>query len=51
LEVQASLEALPGVDLTQIAGIASLTAFKVLSEMGRDMTRWPPSTPGASWLG
>jgi hypothetical protein len=40
-----------GVDLPQIEGIESLTALKVLSEMGLDMTRWPTSKPCAAWLG
>jgi hypothetical protein len=35
-EVQASLEAMTGVDLTQIDGIDSLTALKVISEIGLD---------------
>jgi len=50
-EVQAYLEAMTGVDLTQIDGIESLTALKVMSEMGLDMTRWPTSKHCASWLG
>ena len=50
-EVQASLEAMTGVDLTQIDGIDSLTALKVLSEIGLDMTRWPTSKHCAAWLG
>jgi transposase len=49
-EVQAYLEAMTGVDLTQIDGIESLTALKVLSEIGLDMTRWPTSKHFASWL-
>jgi transposase len=50
-EVQAYLEAMTGVDLTQIDGIDSLTALKVLSEIGLDMTRWPTSKHFAAWLG
>jgi len=50
-EVHAYLEAMTGVDLTQINGIDSLTALKVLSEIGLDMTRWPTSKHFASWLG
>jgi transposase len=50
-EVQAYLEAMTGVDLTQIDGIDSLTALKVLSEIGLDMTRWPTSKHCAAWLG
>ena len=37
--------------LTQIDGSDSLTALKVISEMGLDMTRWPTSKHCASWLG
>jgi transposase len=40
-----------GVDLTQIDGIDSLTALKVMSEIGLDMTRWPTSKHCAAWLG
>ena len=40
-----------GVDLPQIDGIESLTALKVLSEIGLDRTRWPTSKHFASWLG
>jgi transposase len=50
-EVQAYLEAMTGVDLTQIDGIESLTALKVISEIGLDMTRWPTSKHFAAWLG
>jgi transposase len=48
---QTSLKTMTGVDLTQIDGIDSLTALKVISEIGLDMTRWPTSTHVASWLG
>ena len=40
-----------GVDLTQIDGIDELTALKVISEIGLDMTRWPTGKHFASWLG
>jgi transposase len=50
-DVQAYLDAMTGVDLTQIDGIDSLTALKVLSEIGLDMTCWPTSKHFASWLG
>jgi len=50
-EVQAYLTAMTGVDLTQIDGIDSLTALKVISEIGLDMTCWPTSKHFASWLG
>jgi len=50
-DVQAYLDAMTGVDLTQIDGIDSLTALKVISEIGLDMTRWPTSKHFAAWLG
>src|SRR5499433_2328770 len=50
-EVQTYLKAMTGVDLTQIDGIDSLTALKVISEIGLDMTRWPTSKHFAAWLG
>ena len=49
--MQAYLNAMTGVDLTQIDGIDSLTALKVISEIGLDMTRWPTSKHCAAWLG
>jgi transposase len=49
-DVQTSLKAMTGVELTQIEGIDSLTALKVLSEIGLDMTRWPTSKHFAAWL-
>jgi transposase len=50
-DVQTYLNTMTGVDLTQIDGIDSLTALKVISEIGLDMTRWPTSKHFASWLG
>jgi len=45
------LEAMTGVDLTQIDGIDEGTALKVISEIGLDLTRWPTGKHFASWLG
>jgi len=39
-----------GIDVTQIDGIASLTALKLISEIGTDMTRWPTEKHFTSWL-
>ena len=50
-EVQTSRKTMTGVALTQSDGIDSLTALKVISEIGLAMTRWPPSKHCASWLG
>jgi hypothetical protein len=39
-----------GIDLTQIDGITSYTALKLLSEIGTDMGRWPSEKHFTSWL-
>lgn len=39
-----------GVDLTQIDGITSYTALKLLSEIDTDMGRWPSEKHFTSWL-
>ena len=39
-----------GVDLTAIHGIAANTALKIVSEIGRDMSRWPSVKQFCSWL-
>jgi len=50
-DVHTYLDVMTGVDLTQMDGIDALTALKVISEIGLDMTRWPTGTHCASWLG
>ena len=40
-----------GVDLTRIPGISEVTALKVISEIGTDMSRWKSAKHFASWLG
>ncbi len=40
-----------GVDLTRIDGIDVTTAFKVLSEIGADMSKFKSAKHFASWLG
>jgi transposase len=40
-----------GVDLTNIDGIDSTTALKIISETGVDMDRWKSEKHFASWLG
>src|SRR2546426_5479786 len=50
-DVHTYLDAMTGVDLTQMEGIDALTALKVISEIGLDMTRWPTGQHFASWLG
>jgi transposase len=39
-----------GIDLTQIDGLASHTALKLVAEIGTDMTRWPTADHFTSWL-
>lgn len=40
-----------GVDLTKVDGLDSLTALKIISEIGLDMNRWPTVKHFASWMG
>jgi transposase len=50
-EVRTALHHLTGgVDLTQIDGISSYTALKLISEIGTDMHRWPTQDHFTSWL-
>ncbi|MBI4953881.1 MAG: IS110 family transposase [Myxococcales bacterium] len=39
-----------GADITQLAGIAPLTALQFLSEVGTDPSRWPTAKHFTSWL-
>lgn len=39
-----------GIDLTQIDGIGSHTALKLVAELGTDMTRWPSAAHFTAWL-
>ena len=50
-DVRSHLYRMTGVDLTQIDGVDSYTALKVISEIGTDMTKWPSAKHFASWLG
>ena len=50
-DLQKELLRVAGVDLTRINGIDTLTAAKVLSEIGFDMSRWKSEKHCASWLG
>jgi len=40
-----------GVDLTSLPGINNHSAFKIISEIGLDMSHWPTEKHFASWLG
>ena len=39
-----------GVDVTQIPGLMTMI-FRLFSEVGRDMSRWPMAAHFVSWLG
>ncbi len=49
--VQAHLERITGIDLTEIPGINTIIALTIISEIGIDMSRWRNSKHFASWLG
>ena len=48
-DVRTPLHQLTGVDLSQIDGIGPDNAFRLLSEIGTDMTRWPTEKPFTAW--
>ncbi|NOQ23109.1 MAG: transposase [Candidatus Aegiribacteria sp.] len=50
-DVRSELFRMTGVDLTKIAGISEITALKVISETGTDMSRWKSAKHFSSWLG
>ncbi len=50
-DLRCSLFRMTGVDLTQIEGIEAVSALKIVSEIGTDMSRWPSSKHFGSWLG
>jgi transposase len=50
-EVRDALYRFSGVDLTVIEGIDQNTALTILSEIGRDMSKWPSAKHFVSWLG
>jgi transposase len=49
-DLRGQLFAMAGVDLTSIDGIDALTALKVLTETGTDMTRFPTPKAFCAWL-
>ena len=46
-----ALQRMSGVDLTQIDGIDTNNALKIIAEIGVDMSRWKSGKHFASWLG
>jgi transposase len=45
------LQAILGVDVTQMIGISELSALTIMSEVGTDMTKWKTEHHFTSWLG
>lgn len=50
-DVQTYLYQLCGVDLTVVDGIDSLSALKIISEIGIDMEKWKTEKQFGSWMG
>ena len=49
--VDEALQRMAGADLTQIDGIDTNSALKIIAEIGTDMNRWRSAKHFASWLG
>ncbi len=50
-DVRAALYYVTGVDLTELDGVAEVTALVVVSEIGLDMSRFPSVKHFCAWLG
>ncbi|MBV8083897.1 MAG: IS110 family transposase, partial [Chloroflexi bacterium] len=50
-DVRAALYYVTGIDLTELDGIAEVTALVVVSEVGLDMSRFPTVKHFCAWLG
>ena len=50
-QIKSQLHQITGVDLTQIPGIETNTALKLIAEIGVDLSRWKTAKQFASWLG
>lgn len=49
IELRSPLYEMTGGDLTQIDGIGSYTALRLVSEVGHDMSRWPDEGHFTAW--
>lgn len=49
-DVRQALYGLVGVDLTQIHGIGTYLALRLISECGTDLSKWPTAKHFTSWL-
>jgi transposase len=50
-DASSHLKRITGINLTEIPGIDTATALKLISEIGLDLSRWKNSKQFASWLG
>jgi transposase len=50
-DLRSHLLRITGVDLTAIPGIEASSAFRIIAEIGLDMSHWKSSKHFASWLG
>ena len=50
-DARAALDAILGVDLTQIHGLGPYLALKLVGECGTSLTAWPNAKHFTSWLG
>ena len=49
-DIRSVLHQLSGTDLSQVHGIGSYNALRLISEIGTDMARWPSEHHFTSWL-
>jgi transposase len=50
-DIRGGLHQFTGSDLSQIDGIGPYAALQLISEIGRDMSRWPTEKAFTNWLG
>lgn len=50
-DLRAEMYRVAGIDLTDVPGISSLTAYTILMEVGPDVSRFRNASAFASWLG
>lgn len=51
VNLEKALQRMTGVDLTEIDGIDTSSALKIVAEIGLDMNRWQSAKHFSSWLG
>lgn len=50
MSIKERLQRIHGVDVTAIYGISELTALRIFSETGTDLSKWPDEDRFVSWL-